>query len=93
MYGYPVDARKSYIFFCTYSSMETIVISSGWLVFISTFNFFVPTGNKDDNNNNNNNKESGEFTATSSNADISKTKNFFWIFYCFSEIYVKFRVF
>ena len=30
--------------------------------------------------------ESGEFTATSSNADISKTKNFFCIFYCFTEI-------
>ena len=53
MYGYPVNAScsfhcardniKSYIFFCTYSSMETIVISSGWLVFISTFNYFVPT--------------------------------------------------
>ena len=28
--------------------------------------------------------------ATSSNADISQTGNFFWIFYCFSEIYVKF---
>ena len=46
--------------------METIVISSGWLVFISTFNYFVTTRNKDDNNNNNNNnKESGEFTAKS----------------------------
>ena len=44
---------KSYIFFCTYSSMETIAISSGWLVFISTFNYFVPTSNKDNNNNNN----------------------------------------
>ena len=63
MYGYPVDAGcsfhcardniKSYIFFCTYSSMETIVISSGWSVF-STFNYFVPTGNKDINNNNKN---------------------------------------
>ena len=29
--------------------------------------------------------ESGEFTATSSNADISKTENFFSIFYCFNE--------
>ena len=37
--------------------------------------------------------ESGEFTATSSNADISKTENFFSVFYCFNEIYVKFRVF
>ena len=37
--------------------------------------------------------ESGEFTATSSNADISKTENFFSIFYCFNEIYVKFSVF
>ena len=74
--------------------METIVISSGWLVFISTFNYFLTTRNKDhNNNNNNNNKESGEFTATSSNADISKTKNFLWIFYCFCEFYVKFRVF
>ena len=53
MYGYPVDASssfhcardniKSYIFFSTYSSMETIVISSGWLVLIGTFNYFVPT--------------------------------------------------
>ena len=74
--------------------METIVISSGWLVFISTFNYFLTTRNKDDNNNNNNNnKESGEFTATSSNADIYKTKNFFLIFYSLSEINVKFRVF
>ena len=37
--------------------------------------------------------ESGEFTATSSNGDTSKTENFFWIFYCFNDIYVKFRVF
>ena len=37
--------------------------------------------------------ESEEFTATSSNADISKTENFFWILYWFNEIYVKFRVF
>ena len=37
--------------------------------------------------------ESGEFTATSSNAEISKTKNFFSIFYSFNEFYVKFRVF
>ena len=35
----------------------------------------------------------GSQHATSSNADISKTENFFWIFYCFNEIYVKFRVF
>ena len=44
MYGYPVDASssfhfardniKSYIFFCTYSSMETIVISSGWFLLV-----------------------------------------------------------
>ena len=31
---------------------------------------------------------SGEFTASISNADISKTKNFFAIFYCLNEIYV-----
>ena len=31
--------------------------------------------------------------ATSSNADISETENFFWIFYIVSEIYVKFGVF
>ena len=37
--------------------------------------------------------ESGEFTATSSNADISKAENFSSIVYCFNEIYVKFRVF
>ena len=30
---------------------------------------------------------------TSSKADISKTENFFSIFYCVSEIYGKFRVF
>ena len=27
---------------------------------------------------------------TSFKADISETEHFFWIFYCFSEIYVKF---
>ena len=32
--------------------METIVVSTGWLVFISIFNYFVPTWNKDSNNNN-----------------------------------------
>ena len=37
--------------------------------------------------------ESGEFMATSSNADISETENFFWIFYYVSEIYVKFGIF
>ena len=37
--------------------------------------------------------ESGEFIKTSSNADISKTENLLSIFYCVSEIYVKFRVF
>ena len=26
-------------------------------------------------------------TATSSNADISRTQNFFWIFYCISEAF------
>ena len=31
--------------------------------------------------------------ATSSNEDVSETENFFSIFYCFSEIYVKFEVF
>ena len=31
--------------------------------------------------------------VTSSNADISETENLFSIFYCVSEIYVKFRVF
>ena len=45
IYSYPVDAScsshyardniKSYIFFCALSSMETIVVSTGWLVFIS----------------------------------------------------------
>ena len=30
---------------------------------------------------------------TSRNADMSKTENFFLIFYCISEIYVKFGVF
>ena len=37
--------------------------------------------------------ESGEFMATSSNKDISETENFFCIFDCVSEIYVKFGVF
>ena len=36
---------------------------------------------------------SGEFTGSSLNADISKTKTFFLFFYCFVEIYVKFWVF
>ena len=31
--------------------------------------------------------------TTGSNADISESENFFWIFYCVSEIYVKFGVF
>ena len=31
--------------------------------------------------------------ATSSNTDLSQTENFFWIFYCVSEIYVKFGAF
>ena len=31
--------------------------------------------------------------ATSSKADISETENFFRIFYCVSEIYVKLRIF
>ena len=31
--------------------------------------------------------------ATSSKDDISETENLFWIFYCVSEIYVKFGVF
>ena len=32
---YARDNIKSYIFFCALSSMETIVVSTGWLVFIS----------------------------------------------------------
>ena len=45
IYSYPVDAScsshyarddiKSHIFFCAFNSMETIVVSTGWLVFIS----------------------------------------------------------
>ena len=35
--------------------------------------------------------ESGQIMATSSKADISETEIFFWIFYCVSEIYVKFK--
>ena len=31
--------------------------------------------------------------ATSSKANISETENFFWIFSCVSEIYVKFEYF
>ena len=42
-YGYPVDAS------CT----KIIVISLGWLAFITVFNYFVPTWNKDKNNDNN----------------------------------------
>ena len=61
IYNYPVDAGcsshardniKSYIFFFALSSMETIVVSTRWLVFISIFNYFAPTWNKDNNNNN-----------------------------------------
>ena len=37
--------------------------------------------------------ESGGIIATSSKADIPETENFFLIFYCVSEIYVKFGVF
>ena len=65
IYSYPVDAScsshyardnmKSYIFFCALSSMRTIVVSTGWLVFINIFNYFAPTWNKDNNNNNKNN--------------------------------------
>ena len=36
--------------------METIVVYTGWLVFISIFNCFVPNRNKDINNKNNENK-------------------------------------
>ena len=31
--------------------------------------------------------------VTSSNADVTETENFFRIFYCISEIYVKFGVY
>ena len=34
-----------------------------------------------------------EFPATISNAIISKTKDFVWIFYCISEMCMKFRPF
>ena len=34
-----------------------------------------------------------EFSATISNAFISETKDFFWIFYCISEMCMKFRAF
>ena len=34
-----------------------------------------------------------EVTATISNAIISETKDFFWIFYCISEMCIKFRAF
>ena len=34
-----------------------------------------------------------EFSATTSNAFISKTQDFFLIFYCISEICIKFRTF
>ena len=35
----------------------------------------------------------GEFTATVSNAIISQTKDFFWIFYCISEMCMKLKHF
>ena len=34
-----------------------------------------------------------DLDATSSDAIIFKTKYFFWIFYCLSEIYMKWRTF
>ena len=34
-----------------------------------------------------------EFPATISNAIISEAKDFFWIFYSISEMYMKFRAF
>ena len=34
-----------------------------------------------------------DFRATSSDAIIFKTKDFFWIFYCVSEVYMKWRTF
>ena len=34
-----------------------------------------------------------EFSATNSNAFISKSENFFWIFYSISEMCIKFRTF
>ena len=34
-----------------------------------------------------------EFPATTSKAFISKTENFFWIFYSISEMWIKFRTF
>ena len=37
--------------------------------------------------------EWGEFIATNYNTDISETEKLFSIFYCVSEIYVKFGVF
>ena len=30
--------------------METMIVSTGWLAFISIFNYFAPTWNKNDNN-------------------------------------------
>ena len=34
-----------------------------------------------------------DFDATNSDAIIFKTKHFFWIFYCLSEIYMKWKTF
>ena len=34
-----------------------------------------------------------DLDATSSDAIVFKTKDFFWIFYCLSEIYMKLRKF
>ena len=34
-----------------------------------------------------------EYTATISNAIVSQTKHFFWIFYCIPEMCMKFRAF
>ena len=37
--------------------------------------------------------EYDEFAATTSNGNISKTKDFFFNFYCFYQTYIKFRTF
>ena len=70
IYSYPVDAScsshyarddiKSYIFLCALSSMETIVASTAWLIFISILTILYQLEKKDNNNNNNKILESNQ---------------------------------
>ena len=40
--------------------MEIVLVSTGWLVFVSIFNYFVPIWNKDNNDNNKNNSNNNK---------------------------------